>query len=121
MLAENNVAGLLAAQAAPGGRHILVDVLIAHRSLLVADALPLKCLIEAEVGHHRGHHRIVKEASLLLHILAADVDPRFTSILGLAVNPVPPLAIGSVPDVILEAEWLCEDAALPANASVIAS
>ena len=65
---------LLAAQRTAVLLHVFVNVLIAHLRLGVVDALALQRLIEAEVGHHRRHHRVVDELAALLHVLAAEIE-----------------------------------------------
>ena len=65
---------LLAAQRTAVLFHIFVDVLVAHLRLSIIDALTLQRLIEAEVGHHRRHHRVVDELAALLHVLAAEIE-----------------------------------------------
>ena len=53
--------------------HIFVHILVAYRCLLKGDAFPLQSLVESEVGHNGGDNRIVYQASLLLHVLSADI------------------------------------------------
>ena len=49
MLAEDDVAGLLATQAVTVLGHILVHIFVTDCSLLIGDALPVKCLVKTEV------------------------------------------------------------------------
>ena len=74
VLAEDNMTTLLTADTAAVLSHILIDVLVTHCSLGVADALLIKSLIQAKVGHDRGDHGVVHQFAVLLHIAAVDVQ-----------------------------------------------
>ena len=78
MLAEDDVAGLLAAQAVAVLGHILVHIFVTDCGLLVGDAFPVKCLVKTEVGHDGGNYSIVAQGTNLLHVLAADVEDQIT-------------------------------------------
>ena len=78
MLAEDDMAGLLAAQTVAVLGHILVHIFVTDCGLLVGDAFPVKCLVKAEVGHDGGNYRVVAQGTNLLHVLAADVENQIT-------------------------------------------
>ena len=65
---------LLAAQGAAVFAHILVYVLVAHSGFGIADPQPVKGPVQSEVGHDRGHHRVVGQLAQLLHMAAADIQ-----------------------------------------------
>ena len=73
------MAALLTADAAAVLGHILVDVLVAHSGLGVADALLIKSLIQAKVGHDRGNDGIGQQFATLLHVATIDVQDMVTS------------------------------------------
>ena len=52
---EDDMTTLLAANAAAVLSHVLIDVLVAHSGLGVADALLIESLIQAKIGHNRGN------------------------------------------------------------------
>ena len=54
--------------------HILIDVLVTHCSLGVANALFIKSLIQAKVGHDRSNDGIGQQLTTLLHVAAVDVQ-----------------------------------------------
>ena len=68
------MAALLPADAGATLLHILVDVLVAHLSLGVVDAQLIQGLVQAEVGHDGGHHRVGHQLAPLLHVAAVDVE-----------------------------------------------
>ncbi len=72
-LAENHVAGLLAADEVAVLLHVLVDVAVAHGGLFIGDAQAVQGLIETEVGHDGGDHGVGGELAVLLHILGHDI------------------------------------------------
>ena len=65
--------GLLATQAAAIAHHVLIDVLIAHCGLCIVDAQLVEGFVKAEIGHHRGDHRVVQEFAALLHMLTINI------------------------------------------------
>ena len=65
---------LLATNTAAVLSHILIDVLVTHSGLGVADALLIKSLIQAKVGHDRGNDGIGQQFATLLHVAAIDVQ-----------------------------------------------
>ena len=74
VLGEDDVAALLTADAAAVPGHILVDILVTHGSLGVADALLVKGLVQTKVGHDRGNDGIGQQFAALLHVAAVDVQ-----------------------------------------------
>ena len=54
--------------------HVLIDVLVTHCGLGVADALLIKGLIQAKVGHDRGNDGIGQQLATLLHVAAVDIQ-----------------------------------------------
>ena len=54
MTAEYDVSGLLPAQGEVVGRHVLIDIAVPDRCLLIANSRPIQSLIEAQIGHD-GH------------------------------------------------------------------
>ena len=54
--------------------HVLIDVLVTHCGLGVADALLIKSLIQAKVGHNRGNDGIGQQFATLLHVATVDVQ-----------------------------------------------
>ena len=74
VLGEDDVAALLTADAAAVLGHILVDILVTHGSLGVADALLVKGLVQAKVGHNRGNDGVGQQFAALLHVAAVDVQ-----------------------------------------------
>ena len=74
VLAEDNMTTLLTADTAAVLSHILIDVLVTHCGLGVADALLIKSLIQAKVGHDRGNDGVGQKFATLLHIAAVDVQ-----------------------------------------------
>ena len=79
----DDVARLLPADAAAVLGHVLVDVLVAHRGLGVADARLVQRLVQPEVGHDGGDDGVADQLAALLHIAAVDVED------GVAVHDVP--------------------------------
>ena len=65
---------LLTADTAAVLSHVLIDVLVTHCSLGVADALLVKSLIQTKVGHNRGNDGIGQQLATLLHVAAVDVQ-----------------------------------------------
>ena len=65
VLAEDNMTTLLTADTAAVLSHVLIDVLVTHCGLGVADALLIKSLIQAKVGHDRGNDGTMRAGSLL--------------------------------------------------------
>ena len=72
------MAALLAADAAAVFRHILIHILVAHGGLGVVDALLIKSLVQAEVGHDGGDDRVGDKLAALFHIAAVDVQDMVT-------------------------------------------
>ena len=68
------MSALLTAQAAAVHHHVFVNILVANGGLGVIDAQLVKGLVQAEVGHDRGHHRIAQELAPLLHVCAVDIE-----------------------------------------------
>ena len=73
------MAALLTADAAAVLGHILVDILVTHGSLGVADALLVKGLVQTKVGHDRGNDGIGQQFATLLHVAAVDVQDMVAS------------------------------------------
>ena len=65
---------LFTANAATVLCHILIDILIAHGSLGIVDALLIKCLVQTKVGHNGRDNGIVQQLATLLHIAAVDIQ-----------------------------------------------
>ena len=59
MLAEYDMAGLLAAETVSISHHVLINILIADRGLFVADSLAVQRLIQTEIGHDGGNHLVI--------------------------------------------------------------
>ena len=74
VLREDDMAALLAADTAAVLSHILIDILVAHGSLSVADALFIKSLVQTKVGHNSRDRRIGQQLAMLLHVTAVDVQ-----------------------------------------------
>ena len=74
VLAEDNVAALLTTDAAAVLGHVLVNILVAHSGLGVADALFVKGLVQTEVGHHGRDDGIVHQLAMFLQVAAIDVQ-----------------------------------------------
>ena len=53
--------------------HILRNVFIADRGLLIADAQLVKSLIQAHVAHNGRYDLLLAEYSAVAHIFAADI------------------------------------------------
>ena len=68
------MSALLAAQTAAVGHHVLVDVLVAHGGLGVADVQLVEGLVQAEVAHDGGDHGVAQELAPLLQVPAVDVE-----------------------------------------------
>ena len=68
------MATLLTADTAAVFSHVLIDILVAHSGLGVADALLIKSLIQTKVGHDRGNDGIGQQLATLLHVAAVDVQ-----------------------------------------------
>ena len=64
VLAQNDVAGLLAADAVAVLHHVFVDEAVAHRRLLITDARLIERLVQAEVAHDGGHNLVAGELAL---------------------------------------------------------
>ena len=60
-------------------RHVLIDVLVAHSGLCIADALLIESLVQTEVGHNRGNDGIGQQLATFLHVAAVDVQDMITS------------------------------------------
>ena len=54
--------------------HVLIDVLVAHGSLDVADALLIKGFVQTKVRHDSGDHSVCQQFATFLHIAAVDVQ-----------------------------------------------
>ena len=65
---------LLAAQSAAVFGHIFIYILIAHGGFGIADALLVKGLVQAKVGHHGRYHRVGDQLAALFHIAAVDIQ-----------------------------------------------
>ena len=74
VLREDDMTALLAADTAAVLSHVLVDVLVAHSSLGVANALLIERLVEAKVGHNSRDYGVVHQLAVLLHVAAVDVQ-----------------------------------------------
>ena len=74
VLREDDVAALLAADAAAVLRHVLVDVLVADGGFGVVNALLVEGLVQAEVRHDGGDDGVRDELTALLHVAAVDVQ-----------------------------------------------
>ena len=59
VLAENDVAGLLAADAVSVFHHILIYVLIAHSGLFIGNALSVQRFVQTEVGHDSRYNGVI--------------------------------------------------------------
>ena len=70
---------LLTANTAAILSHVFVDVLVAYRSLSVANPLLIKSLVQAKIGHDRSNDGIGQQLATLLHIAAVDVQNVVTS------------------------------------------
>ena len=71
--AEDDVAGLLAADQVAVLAHVFGNVLVAHGGLFIADAELIERLVQAHVGHDGGDDLGIAEGAVLLHILGAEV------------------------------------------------
>ena len=71
-LAEDHMAGRLAADEVVVLLHVLVDIAVAHGGLFIADAQTVQRLIQAEVGHDGGDHGVGGELAPLLHVAGHD-------------------------------------------------
>ena len=67
------MAALLTADTATVLCHILVNILIAHSGLCVADALLIKSLVQTKIGHDGRDHSIGQQLAAFLHVAAVDV------------------------------------------------
>ena len=79
---------LLAPQPPAVLHHLLVDVLVPHGGFHVADPRRLQGLVQPEVGHDGGDHRVGQQLAPLLHIRAVQVHDL------VAVHQLPPLVHG---------------------------
>ena len=73
-VAEDDVAGLLAAQRVAVLAHAGIDVLVAHVGGDGLDAGLVEGLEQAEVGHDGGYHGVLDQAAVLGHVAAAYVE-----------------------------------------------
>ena len=74
VLAENDVAGLLAADEVAVGPHVFVDVFVAHVGLFIVDPQRIQGLVQAEVGHDGGNDGVVGQLLPLLHVRAVQIE-----------------------------------------------
>ena len=72
------MAGLFPAEGEIIAHHILIYILIAHGSLLILKPRLVTGLIKPQVGHDRRHNGISVQASVLLHIFAADIEDQIS-------------------------------------------
>ena len=72
-LAEDDVARLLAADAAARLAHVLPHVAVTHLGLRVLDARLVESLVQAQVAHDGGGDLVGHEMALGLHVAGADV------------------------------------------------
>ena len=79
VLAENDMTTLLTTDTAAVLRHVLIDVLVAHSGLCIADALLIESLVQAEVGHNGSNNSVCQQFATFLHIAAVDVQDMITS------------------------------------------
>ena len=65
---------LFTANAAAILSHVLINILVAHSSLCVADALLIKSLVQTKVGHNGRDHGVGQQLATLLHVATVDVQ-----------------------------------------------
>ena len=73
------MAALLTTDTAAVLCHVLVDILIAHSGLGIANALFVKSLIQTKVGHNGSNNGVGQELATLFHIAAIDVQNMIAS------------------------------------------
>ena len=71
---ENDMAGLLAADAVPVLHHVFIDILVADLGLLILDADLVQSLVQAEVAHNSRYNFIVEQLASLLHEEAININ-----------------------------------------------
>ena len=59
--------------------HVLVNILVAHSSLGIANTLFIECFVQTKVGHDRGNDCIGQQLAALLHVAAVDVQDMVAS------------------------------------------
>ena len=74
VLGEDDVAALLAADAAAVFGHVLINILVTDGSLGVADALLVERLVQTEVGHDGGDDGVHQQLAALFHIAGVNVQ-----------------------------------------------
>ena len=74
VLGEDDMAALLAADAAAVFGHVLINILVTDGSLGVADALLVERLVQTEVGHDGGDDGVHQQLAALLHVAAVNVQ-----------------------------------------------
>ncbi len=62
VIAQDDVAGLLAAEIAAKAAHLFDDIAVADPGAVQTDALPGEIMLEAEIRHDRGDQRAAREA-----------------------------------------------------------
>ena len=74
VLGEDDVAALLAADAAAVFGHVLINILVTDGSLGVANALLVERLVQTEVGHDGGDDGVHQQLAALFHVAAVNVQ-----------------------------------------------
>ena len=74
VLGEDDVAALLAADAAAVFGHVLINILVTDGSLGVANTLLVERLVQTEVGHDGGDDGVHQQLAALLHVAAVNVQ-----------------------------------------------
>ena len=54
--------------------HVLVNILVAHSSLGIANTLFIECFVQTKVGHNGRDHSIGQQLATLFHIAAIDIQ-----------------------------------------------
>ena len=71
--AEDDVAGLLAAEQVVVRLHALIDEAVAHGGLFIGDARGVEGLVKAEIAHHGGDDRVARKLAAVAQIFGADI------------------------------------------------
>ena len=71
---ENDVTGLLSANAVTVFHHVFIHIPVPHRGFCIVNSQFVKGFVQAEIGHDRRHHGVGQQLSTLFHVPAIDVQ-----------------------------------------------
>ena len=95
---------LLATDTATVLRHVLVDILIAHSGLGIADTLFIECFVQTKIGHDSRNHSVGQQLTTFLHVAAVDIQNMVASDdITLLIHTQAPVSIAIVGEAHIQA------------------